>query len=212
MAKFDWQRYVFEDAYGQLREVRGCPLTKLDQLKDYLSLLQEAIDKYPEPEANFKEIYTTSGYIKNLISSILTLCGISPGWVTLDQVVALVHHRTAEDGAFLPGLLIEMNFPAKSGEGDKALKFKEWIAHNIVLLVGLGLCKNLGEALDLASSVPSDQLESLILARLHQLDPKAKEREELEELNSQPSSEDDDVLNFAAMQWQDIDLEKFMGA
>lgn len=211
MAKFDWQRYVFEDCYGQLREIRGCSLTNLDRLKDYLGLLQDAIASYPEPEADFKEIYTTSGYIKNLTDSILNLCGVSPSWVTPDQMVALLHHRTTEDGNFLPGLLIEMNFPSRSSGSGKAVEFKEWLANNIVLLVGLGLCKDLGEALDLADRVPSDQLEALILARLHQLDPKKKQQEELEELNSQPNSEDETVLNFAAMQWQDIDLEKYLG-
>ncbi|MFB2832983.1 hypothetical protein [Floridanema evergladense] len=212
MAKFDWQRYVFEDCFGQLREIRGCPLTKLDQLKDYLALLQDAILNYPEPEAHFKEIYNFSGYIKNITNSILNLCGVSPDWVTPDQMVGLVHHRIDSNGDFLPGLLVEMNFPSRSSGGGKAVEFKEWVANNIVLLVGLGLCKDLGEALDLADRVPSDQLEALILARLHQLDPKAKQKEELEELNSQPNNPDDEtVLNFSSVQWQDIDLEKYLG-
>lgn len=208
--KFDWQRYVFEDVFGQLREIRGCPLTKLDRLKDYLSLLQDAIVNYPEPEADFKEIYTRSGYCKNLTDTILNLCGVSPDWVSPDQMVSLIHHRVAEDGSFLPGLLIEINFPSRSSGGGKAMEFKEWMANNLVLLVGTGLVPDLGEALELADRIPSDQLEALITARLHQLNPKTKEAEELEELNNAPSPKYNPVTDFAAMQWQDIDLEKYL--
>lgn len=208
MSKFDWQRYVFEDVSGQLREIQSCPYTRLDKLKDYLDLLMQVLTELGA--VDFKVAYCTDSQVRLLSDKILELCSISPDWIDIQMLERLIHHQTSDDGTFKPGILLEINFPPKPETSGKSMEFKEWIANGVASLLSIEGSKSIGEALAIADSVPYDFLEGMLLARCHQINPKAKQVEELEELNSKASKDDEEILNFASMQWQDIDLEKFM--
>lgn len=208
MAKFDWQRYVFEDVTGQLREIRSCPYLSLDKLKDYLDLLMQTLTELGG--VDFKHSYCQSDRVRLLTDAVLEMCGVSPDWVSIAMVERLVHHQQDEDGNFKPGILIELNFPNRTEIAGKPMEFKEWIANGVASLLSIEGSKSLEEAIALASKVPHDFLEAVLLARCYQLNPKSKIMEELDELNSNPEKLDNQVLNFASMQWKDIDVEKLL--
>lgn len=208
MAKFDWQRYVFEDVHGQLREIRSCPITQLDRLKDYLDLLMQVLSELGN--LDFKIAYCTNNQVKLLSGEVLRICGISPDWVSLEMAEKLIHHQLGDEDNFKPGILIEINFPQKEPTGGTLTDFKQWAAYEIASLLNIEGIKGIKEALEIADSIPFDLVDSVLLARYYQLNPKAKQAEELEELNSKPSEDDEKILNFAANQWQEIDLEKLL--
>lgn len=207
MSRFEWGLKAFEDVQGQLRIIRGCPLTQLDELWDCLNLLQDAIAS-SDPTLDFNSLYLDSGYIRQLVNHCLKLCGIQPDWCSLEMMVQLVHHTTDTEGNFTPGLLIQLNFPNRGKPKGDAVGFKEWVADNFALLVGLGLCKDLGEAIDLASKLPADQMEAIITARLYQLNPELKTKETLKsEAEKLTPEQIESLLDFSQFQWRDdIDL------
>lgn len=213
--KFDWELRAFEDVSGHLRFVRACPITRLDELKDCLDLLHEAIASHPET-FDFPSLYSESKIIQQLVAYILQLCNVSTDWIDVPMMVELIHHRVDKDGNFLPGLLVEINFPQsqKESETGVAVTFKEWVANTIVELVTSGLVRDLQQAIQLAGTIPYDQLCSYLLARRYHLNPKLKKQEEIEKLNSLPTNREDEVvLNFASnnVSWRDdVDISKYL--
>lgn len=207
----DWELRAFEDVRGQLRVVRRCPPLQLDELRDYLELLQSALmsAKYPD----FRTAYLHSSLIRQISQHCLHLCGISPGWLSLPMLEKLLHHTKTESGDFAPGLLVQFNFQTDKDikKGNKTVGFKEWCAETIASLSSLGLAANLTEAMRMASTIPCDQLDAISQAKLYQTNPKLREKQEMEEAITEVKPEQlSSMLDFSSTQWRDdIDLNDF---
>lgn len=206
-----WEFRAFEDVYGHLRVIRRCPPLQLDELRDYLELLQAYISQTPHLE--FKVAYLLRSEVQQVCHRCLELCGISPDWVSIPMLEVLLHHTTKDNGDFAPGLLVQFNFQLEkeSKASPKNVSFKEWCSEAIASLISLGLASNLSEAMQLASTISSDQLDAISQAKLYQANPKLREKQEMEEAIAELKPEQlSSMLDFRSNQWNDeADLNDF---
>lgn len=171
----------FRGADGLYHPINGCPVTRLPDLQDWFALLYRAIasadgEVYP----NFYSLYLYNYEVKALCNEILACCGIKPAWVNIEQVHALVMEQ--EGGK--PGLLLEVNHLVSSDRPtEKSIPAEKYKAESVTLLVHLGLAQDLEQAWRIADSMSADELQDYLTARLYQLHPDLKEKEEREKEN-----------------------------
>ena len=109
MAKLiDWELTEIKDKDGVPRLLRGCPITQLPELEEKVLLLWALLAQYPD--LDILTLYRCHAQIQALTDDCLNLCSISPGWLTPEMMVQLLHHYEDEEGTH-KGLLIEQNLP-----------------------------------------------------------------------------------------------------
>lgn len=190
---FKWNRLHFQDISGNLREIRGCPLTQLARLDDLLKLFHKLIEESQEESqgeaVDFRALWLNNLMFRQVCSECLKLCGIEPDWCDVSMLIQLLHHYEDEDAegnqVLHPGLLVELNFPPPKRPTRVITSIDQSVSQTISLMVTLGLANNLEQALYIASEVSGTQLQQIIEARLEQLNPKAAEEDKtMEELGA----------------------------
>lgn len=189
---FKWNRLHFQDISGNLREIRGCPLTSLARLDDLLNLFRKLIEESQEQNqgepVDFRALYIENYLFRQVCGECLKLCGIDPDWCDITMLIKLLHHYEdgPEDNRVLhPGLLVELNFPPPKRPTRVITSIDQSVSSTLALMVSIGLASNLEQALYIASEVSGVQLQQIIEARLEQLNPKAIEEDKaMEELGA----------------------------
>lgn len=173
----------FEDCQGEIRTIRGCPLAKREEFRARLNLL----DEWLKGQMSVADLYDTDNYFRHLCDKALEVCGISPDWVSISMLVQLLFERQDDQGESYPGYLVSLNFPPRQPKpGSKP------VTHEDLLAAIWSHTEDLDKALNLAESLPAEQLLGILEAKAMQspaaqeeakkADYKAKARQKREEL------------------------------
>jgi hypothetical protein len=162
----------FEDVNGQYRLIRGCSLASREELQRRLFQVQECLKKVDE-DLFLQEVYDSDKYFRHLCHRCLELCGISLEWIDFNMMTQMLFPYEVE-GQLFEGILIAFNFPkSDNSKGGKNATYEEIIA------AISSHTNDISKALELAQTVPAEQLIEILEARAkqtQQADPKAREK------------------------------------
>lgn len=170
-AEFDC--FEFEDLQGNFRLIRGCPLSQRQELAARLSQVYERLQKSPEGET-LAEVYDRDKYLQHLFRKCLELCEISLDWLDINMMSQLLLSYE-EDGEMREGLLVQINFP----KGKRKSDTKKSATYEELLAALWSHTQDLQKALELAETIPAEQLMDILEVRSVQVrnsDPQEREK------------------------------------
>jgi hypothetical protein len=176
IAHVEFDCIEFQDITGQYRLVHGCSLTNREELRSRLSQLQKTLDNAPEKQT-VRSLYDKDPYFRHLCHQCLELSGISLDWVDFNMMTQMLFpYQTGEK--YRQGILVELNFPTQPQTGKKGSTYEEIIA------ALWSHTQDLEKALELANTLPADQLLDIMQARTKQIqdtDPQKREKSQQRE-------------------------------
>lgn len=150
--------FEFEDRSGVMRTLYGCSVVGRFEFFERLQQIEARFRELPN-DRSWQQLYEADRRLKFLIDRCLTLNGIELDWVTLDMVEQLLFHRI-EDELYEEGWLISLNQPKKPpSAGAKSMTLEE------ILAAVSTHTSSIKEAIDLAETLPANQLMDLLEAR-----------------------------------------------
>jgi len=99
----------FEGADGKIHTIRQCSLTDREELRTRLEQLHQAIKDAPVGWT-IGDLYDQDKLFRHRADRALKSCGISPKWVSIPQLTALLFTRKEGD-RHERGWLLDLNFP-----------------------------------------------------------------------------------------------------
>ncbi len=174
---FEFDTFEFEDITGTIRTFGGCSLTNREELRERINVLKKILEE-ADKDSTLQEIYDDNKYFRFNCHRCLELCGISLNWVDFNMMSQLLFpHQIGEH--LRQGILINLNFPpSKDKKGGKGATYEEILA---ALWNHTG---DLQKALEIANSLPAEQLLNVVQARADQLkqsDPQNREKAQQKE-------------------------------
>jgi hypothetical protein len=170
-AEFDC--FEFEDLKGNFRLIRGCPLSQRQELASRLNQVHERLQQSNEGET-LAEAYDRDKYLGHLFQKCLELCGVSLDWLDINMMSQFLL-PFEENGEMREGLLVQINFPKGKRKSDS----KTSVAYEELLAALWSHTQDLQKALELAESIPAEQLMDILEARSSQIknsDPQEREK------------------------------------
>ncbi len=165
--------FEFQDLQGNFRLVKGCPLSQRQELAARLEQIHDRLQQSPEGET-LAEAYDRDEHLQYLFDRSLSLCGIETDWLDINMMSHFLLSYE-KDGEVCEGLLIQINFPKRrqKADSDKSATYEELIA------ALWSHTQDLQKALELARTIPSEQLVDILQARSAQIknsDPQEQEK------------------------------------
>jgi hypothetical protein len=173
IAHVEFDCIEFQDITGQYRLIHGCSLTNREELKARLSQLQKYLNDAPE-QVTVRSLYDNDKYFQHLCHQCLELSGISLNWIDFNMMAQMLFPYQSGEKC-RQGILVELNFPTPSGntKNQKGATYEEAIA------ALWSHTEDLEKALELANTLPADQLLDIMQARAKQMqdtDPQKREK------------------------------------
>lgn len=166
----------FRDVKGILRIIEGCPLNKLQILKELLpevyALIREECEEAGET-LGFVALCDRNADIYDLSVECAKLCGIKKEWMDLRVLAALIYSYEDPDGNYHRGLIAEMYFSeekqlaASDGLSESGITFDEYYSSIFASLVGI--TEDPVKAYQAMDLIPSDKLENMLYSRSEQI-------------------------------------------
>lgn len=199
-----FRRVRFADATGYPREIVGCPEAFILQLKSLINEIGQAVLDATEDDQTFAELYRESLYFRqNCLRAIAFVLPFpyadkygSQGdrihhhhkWLeeilTVNMIAEFVCPFTREDKV-QSSLIEQICFPVNQARLERAIKQVSWeerLAATVSALMGSGLAQGFDDAWAIARSHTPAEIDLMIAQRVKSLDPKAGEKEALEQM------------------------------
>lgn len=169
---FEFDKLEFEDIAGVIQTIKGCSLANREELRERINNLRETLDK-SRKDSTLQEIYDNNKHFKHNCHKCLELCGVQLDWLDFNMMRQMLFpYQQGEE--YCQGILISLNFPPfKDKKDGKGATYEE------VLAAIWNHTGDLEKALQLASTLPAEQLLSIVQARADQLkqsDPQNREK------------------------------------
>jgi hypothetical protein len=167
--------YEVEGVDGNIHAFSGCSLVGKFELDVRLVELQDAIaDAALEDEADtLPSLYLKNHWVRWLCDRCLALNGISPDWISPDQLDALLCGQVDDAGNVQPGILIQINTP-RPASGTASAE-PQGLAD---IIAALSHSEGIQGAIALAQEIPANLLLEIADKRAQQaMPPEAKQQQ-----------------------------------
>lgn len=182
---------LLEDARGQLRKLRGCPIGKLSELALLLETIAQQVAE--TRWMSLADLWANDLYWRGCVEAALEIVGLKSEWFTASMIGELVLSTEGEDGDRLPSLIQRVCFPDSTPSSDAEVgSIDQYRLRTITNLFASGLAPSYIEALDLADRITYEEAEGAIDAIANKSankskDPLAEARELAKKMESDPS-------------------------
>jgi hypothetical protein len=178
IAHVEFDCIEFQDITGRYRLIHGCSLTNREELRSRLSQLQKYLDTAPEQQT-VRSLYDKDPYFRHLCRRCLELSGISQDWVDFDMMSQMLFPYQFRE-KYRQGILVELNFPTPSSN----IKDQKGATYEEVIAALWSHTQDFKKAIELAKTLPADQLLEIMQARAKQIqdtDPQKREKSQQRE-------------------------------
>lgn len=144
-----FEPYEFVDRLGVTQAIFGCSTVGIFRFQKLIQQIHHTLLNSPEDDLTWQFFYLSDRHFQHAISECLTLNGIDPDTVTLVMVNLLL---------FDPGHLIAINTPPESAKRSQA---EPATLGEVIGAIATGT-ESIQEAIELASTVPAQQLQLIL--------------------------------------------------
>jgi hypothetical protein len=187
--EFEYKSIQYKDKNGKFLLLKPVSITRLIEFSWKMQSLLSILNQVNLTLTEAFHIDSLAD-VKTLTEDILKLCNLDFLDFNVEQIEDLICNQS---------LLQDLNKLNQKTDDQETIKSQnnvslfEYVSKMITMLIHLELALDLKEAYEIADQFPADQLQSLINARITQVDPEYEKREQEEkskELSMQNLIED----------------------